>query len=108
MVFAITDVDLCSVCGQSNGNLMCDNCQMGFCLSCIKTWHNHPKRREQPHNIQDTSIKLKLLSVICIETSHYVCFTRITGSETDQWVFFDSMAERQGNMQLQYIGVFTL
>ena len=40
---------------------------------------------------------LQLLSVLCIETSHYVCFTRITGSGKDEWVFFDSMAERQGN-----------
>ena len=39
---------------------------------------------------------LQLLSVLCIETSHYVCFTRITGSGKDEWVFFDSMAERQG------------
>jgi len=36
---------------------------------------------------------LQLLSVLCIETSHYVCFTRIMGSERDEWVFFDSMAE---------------
>ena len=34
---------------------------------------------------------LELLSVICIETSHYVCFTRHSGN---QWVFFDSMASR--------------
>ena len=46
--------------------------------------------------MEDISVKLKLISVICIETSHYVCFTRITGSGDDQWLFFDSMAERQG------------
>ena len=45
----------------------------------------------------DVSTTLQLLSVLCIETSHYVCFTRITGSGKDEWVFFDSMAERQGN-----------
>ena len=33
---------------------------------------------------------LQLLSVICIETSHYVCFTRLE----DQWLFHDSMADR--------------
>jgi len=78
---------------------------MGFCQDCVKIWHSHPKRHGQPHNIQDISIKLKLLSVICIETSHYVCFTRVTGSETDQWVFFDSMAERQGEIyNIRFIG----
>ena len=34
---------------------------------------------------------LELLSVICIETRHYVCFTR---HSDNQWVFFDSMASR--------------
>ncbi len=34
--------------------------------------------------------EFELLSVICIETSHYVCFTR----DDDRWIFFDSMANR--------------
>jgi hypothetical protein len=34
--------------------------------------------------------ELDLLSVICIETSHYICFTR----SEERWVFFDSMANR--------------
>jgi ubiquitin thioesterase CYLD len=33
---------------------------------------------------------LQLLSVLCIETSHYVCFTR----SEDKWIFMDSMADR--------------
>jgi len=41
---------------------------------------------------------LQLLSVLCIETSHYVCFTRIMEPEKDEWVFFDSMAERPGKI----------
>ena len=40
----------------------------------------------------EVKLKLQLLSVICIETSHYVCFTR-TG---DHWLFMDSMADRVG------------
>ena len=39
--------------------------------------------------------KLQLLSVLCIETSHYVCFTKATRND---WVFFDSMAERLGTI----------
>ena len=53
-------------------------------------------------------ILTQLLSVLCIETSHYVCFTRITGSSgKDEWVFFDSMAERQGNNASSYIYMHT-
>ena len=57
-------------------------------------WHTHPSRAG--HNVEDISVKLKLISVICLKNSHYVCFTRVTGSGEDQWLFFDSMAERQG------------
>ena len=34
--------------------------------------------------------KMQLLSVICIETSHYVCYTR----SGNKWLFHDSMANR--------------
>ena len=33
---------------------------------------------------------MELLSVICIETNHYVCYTR----SGDKWLFHDSMADR--------------
>ena len=36
--------------------------------------------------------KLQLLSVVCIATSHYVCFTR----SNDRWLFMDSMSDRVG------------
>ena len=40
--------------------------------------------------------ELDLLSVICIETSHYVCFTRDPRDDTERkWIFFDSMADRK-------------
>ena len=44
-------------------------------------------------NMGDTSkfSKMQLLSVICIETSHYVCYTRTTNN---RWLFHDSMANR--------------
>ena len=59
-----------------------------------------PKSHQKPHDHKNElksfdTRTLQLLSVFCIETSHYVCFTRITGSGKDEWVFFDSMAERQ-------------
>lgn len=40
----------------------------------------------------EVTAHLQLLSVICIETSHYVCFTRAD----EKWVFMDSMADRVG------------
>ena len=87
----------------------------GGCSECqYQTGNDHINQRKQPYRRAYSARKhseccddkcefdvdtgtLQLLSVLCIETSHYVCFTRITGSGKDEWVFFDSMAERQGN-----------
>ena len=93
---------LCSTCNQHDG-FVCIDCSIGFkqlCYYCTKcSWHQHQINHEHKHDLSDvhTGRTLQLLSVLCIETSHYVCFTRITGSSgKDEWVFFDSMAERQG------------
>ena len=41
---------------------------------------------------------MDLFAVICIRTSHYVSFVK-AGRETEsEWVFFDSMADRQGKL----------
>ena len=74
-----------------------------FCKECSILWHSHPERQShKPVARSGTpdSHPLELLSVLCIGTSHYVCFTRITGSGKDQWVFFDSMATRTGKNML--------
>jgi hypothetical protein len=45
---------------------------------------------------------LDLLSVICIETSHYVCFTKEPSEDPNKphkWIFFDSMANRVCKLQ---------
>ena len=94
----------CYVCGKA-GKWICSQCNgSNFCNECKHLWHKHPGRENHHPVINQESAdvevgKLQLLSVLCIETSHYVCFTRIMGSgKTDcQWVFFDSMAERPGN-----------
>ena len=66
---------------------------MFFCEECSERFH----RERDDHKLEvrvmgDVSMfsNMQLLSVICIETSHYVCFTR-TG---DKWLFHDSMANR--------------
>jgi len=77
-----------------------------FCDKCSTIWHSHPNRQTHrpshlttgPDNDFDTG-KLQLLSVLCIETSHYVCFTRVTEND---WVFFDSMAERLGTLSMMH------
>ena len=74
---------------------MTDKAAVYFCEKCAEIAHEKPANRDG-HVIQDVITyavgvnELDLLSVICIETSHYVCFTR----SEDRWVFFDSMANR--------------
>ena len=40
--------------------------------------------------------KMELFAVLCIETSHYVAFVKY-GKDDSAWLFFDSMADRDGN-----------
>ena len=49
---------------------------------------------------------LKLLSVICIQTSHYVCFTRSVTQ--NRWIFFDSMADRVRKSNKVYTVIYII
>ena len=40
--------------------------------------------------------KMELFAVICIERSHYVSFVKCGSGTKVPWVFFDSMADREG------------
>lgn len=42
--------------------------------------------------------KMELFAVLCIETSHYVAFVKY-GKDDSAWLFFDSMADRDGSFQ---------
>lgn len=80
-----------------------------ICL-CFQV-HSHPQRRFHkpatleistayqcrsiPHSL--TRDKLELFAVLCIETSHYVSFIKY-GPKNEDWIFFDSMADRQGKL----------
>ncbi|XP_067370088.1 ubiquitin carboxyl-terminal hydrolase CYLD isoform X3 [Channa argus] len=80
-----------------------------FCMTCSSQVHSHPQRRfhkpvdldippaylghSMPHAL--TRDKLELFAVLCIETSHYVSFIKY-GPKSEDWIFFDSMADRQG------------
>ena len=71
--------------------------------------HTHPQRRSHQRSPLDVPKgyvgdrsprvlardKLELFAVLCIETSHYVSFIK-HGPRSQDWIFFDSMADRQG------------
>lgn len=81
-----------------------------FCKACNTQVHLHPKR--QAHKYNPVSLpkdlpdwdwrhgcvpcqQMELFAVLCIETSHYVAFVKY-GRDDSAWLFFDSMADRDG------------
>ncbi|GAA6219596.1 ubiquitin carboxyl-terminal hydrolase CYLD-like [Lates japonicus] len=108
----------CILCG-SLAEQQCSDCfkdpvfgQTGFkvfCKMCSAQVHSHPQRRSHqpaavdlPKGYQDHGMphiqardKLELFAVLCIETSHYVSFIKY-GPNSEDWIFFDSMADREG------------
>ncbi|XP_071394811.1 ubiquitin carboxyl-terminal hydrolase CYLD [Centroberyx affinis] len=108
----------CMLCGQL-AHEECMDCfkdpifsQTGFklfCKKCSSQVHSHPQRqshrpttleipegflgRGAPHFLARD--KLELFAVLCIETSHYVSFIK-HGPQSQDWIFFDSMADREG------------
>lgn len=79
--------------------------------------HLHPKR--QSHKFNPVSLpkelpdwdwrhgcipcqKMELFAVLCIETSHYVAFVKY-GKGDSAWLFFDSMADRDGTSLLFWV-----
>ena len=96
----------CMFCGEPSSQ-KCSDCSTelpsasdGFVYSCSTcALRTHTKKSRKDHKLQDALdtdrlelYQLDLLSVICVETSHYVCFTR--DPNTGTWLFFDSMANR--------------
>ena len=52
---------------------------------------------------------MELFAVVCIETSHYVSFVKCGLGPDAPWCFFDSMADRRGQSQIQgKLGVTSL
>ncbi|XP_038662632.1 ubiquitin carboxyl-terminal hydrolase CYLD [Scyliorhinus canicula] len=81
-----------------------------FCKACTTQVHLHPKRQGHkqrkvtlPEQMADYAWRqccvprqtMKLFAVLCIETSHYVAFVKY-GPDDSAWLFFDSMADRDG------------
>ena len=104
MSFIFT-VPECVLCGERSSR-KCPQCSseftsvqdaVYFCDVCSSRVHT---KRE--HYVGHVELKehLYLLSVICIENSHYVCFTRDPTAEAQKWIFFDSMASRKCELYL--------
>lgn len=81
-----------------------------FCEKCNTQVHLHPRRKSHRYNklslpkeLQEGTWRqvsfprqqMELFAVLCIETSHYVAFVKY-GSAPSSWLFFDSMADRDG------------
>uniref|UniRef100_UPI0037E86EE4 ubiquitin carboxyl-terminal hydrolase CYLD n=1 Tax=Semicossyphus pulcher TaxID=241346 RepID=UPI0037E86EE4 len=78
-----------------------------YCHTCNTQVHSHRKRvSHSPVKIavpegswsgplHCTRQRMSLFAVTCIETSHYVSFVKHGPLPTD-WLFFDSMADREG------------
>uniref|UniRef100_A0A7N9AQN6 Ubiquitin carboxyl-terminal hydrolase CYLD n=1 Tax=Mastacembelus armatus TaxID=205130 RepID=A0A7N9AQN6_9TELE len=81
-----------------------------FCEKCNTQVHLHPRRKAHRHSklsvpkeLQEGTgrqgsfprQRMELFAVLCIETSHYVAFVKY-GSADSAWLFFDSMADRDG------------
>ncbi|KAK5848239.1 hypothetical protein PBY51_005871 [Eleginops maclovinus] len=78
-----------------------------YCPTCNTQVHSHRNRASHhPINIsvpggpwtgplQSARQRMSLFAVTCIETSHYVSFVKHGPLPTD-WLFFDSMADREG------------
>lgn len=81
-----------------------------FCEKCNTQVHLHPRRKAHRHGKLSVPKELadgvgrqgsfprqrmELFAVLCIETSHYVAFVKY-GSGDSAWLFFDSMADRDG------------
>ncbi|XP_040359205.1 uncharacterized protein LOC115313525 isoform X5 [Ixodes scapularis] len=104
----------CFVCGR----LACKECRdcfrpdvglegTSYCSTCSEAVHKHPDRVQ--HTLSNLKVVegigkdspvqrhyMDLCAVVCIETSHYVCFVKCGQDPDSTWVFFDSMADREG------------
>ncbi|KAF8781802.1 Ubiquitin carboxyl-terminal hydrolase CYLD like protein [Argiope bruennichi] len=108
----------CSICGQV-AEYECKECygqfgegldSIAFCQKCMDKSHSH-KKRTRHHSVKLSvppefrmlkdhtpvpRIYMELFAVVCIETSHYVCFVKCGSGPDAPWCFFDSMADRKG------------
>ena len=85
-----------------------------LCRDCSDRLHNHFKRRD--HQLTPIVIpreystfanglpiqrqEMELFAVVSIQTSHYVAFVKCGNEHNAPWCFFDSMADRKGELDI--------
>ncbi|XP_011612622.2 ubiquitin carboxyl-terminal hydrolase CYLD isoform X2 [Takifugu rubripes] len=83
-----------------------------YCSICNSQVHKHPCRQGHDPKVLTAAASraadgpvsrstMELFAVLCIHTSHYVCFVKY-GPGPRSWIFFDSMADRCGDDQNGY------
>uniref|UniRef100_A0A8R1HIW6 ubiquitinyl hydrolase 1 n=1 Tax=Caenorhabditis japonica TaxID=281687 RepID=A0A8R1HIW6_CAEJA len=100
----------CAKCGACS-DLYCPTCfltrrvfftEIVFCHNCFRHSHYLPEIQDHEPRLlhapgkspkKPNSCKMVLSAVLCIETSHYVAYVK---TSANQWLFFDSMADREG------------
>uniref|UniRef100_A0A8C3T563 ubiquitinyl hydrolase 1 n=1 Tax=Chelydra serpentina TaxID=8475 RepID=A0A8C3T563_CHESE len=77
-----------------------------YCKSCCRQVSSFPRvsPMDSPRIPRE---RMELFAVLCIETSHYVSFVKY-GPEKENWLFFDSMADRHGDENGFNIPIVTL
>lgn len=110
----------CSVCGalakyeckDCFKNLQHDDWWFSFCEKCVTRVHSHEDRRHHTKTLLQVPREcasfrdpnaiprqyMELFAVLCIETSHYVAFVKCGSGPDTPWCFFDSMADRKGEL----------
>ncbi|XP_065676103.1 ubiquitin carboxyl-terminal hydrolase CYLD isoform X3 [Hydra vulgaris] len=115
--FLLDAQHFCIICGDSS-SCYCKTCVCEFgwnnvytylCQKCSSIVHSHNKRHDHEvvelssfsSNVSEANspafTTMELFAVICIKTSHYVSFVKCGEGDEASWVFFDSMADRQGD-----------
>ncbi|XP_066917442.1 uncharacterized protein [Clytia hemisphaerica] len=112
-----TSEKLCHFCNE-RASCMCKDCSgqpkpfgaenrnAFLCKHCMEVSHRHPDRAhhkwneielcKEPIKYDKGSLTMELFAVVCINTSHYVSFVKCGDGDKEKWVFFDSMADREG------------
>ena len=105
------------VCRECVGPLFrSDNRVFFYCCECSVSVHKHTRReKHKPKKLEptlfnearsvdepDERVLLDLFAVVCINTSHYVSFVKCGEGVQEKWVFFDSMADREGMLVYYY------
>ena len=86
-------------CAECVESFVVQNPVVYSCDRCDEMAHSHKDRtKHKKERCTEVCVEMQLLSVICIETSHYVCFTR---DMKGRWIFSDSMANRLCECALQ-------